>query len=115
MSGEQGHGADVDLDGIDSTLTPTRVARLALDALLGSLPNDLLTPATENALWDIHDQLCTKELADLRQWGINRQYLIIKPINPANLPTPKDMDKISTAIRTLASLGLIAARGSDIP
>ena len=64
---------------------------------------------------DIHEQLCERELAGLRLWGISRQYLIIRPVNPANLPTAEDMDKISAAIRTLASLGLIAARGSDLP
>jgi hypothetical protein len=105
----------VDLDGIDNVQKPTRVARLALDALPGSLPADMLTPATENTLWDIHDQLCEKELAGLRLWGISRQYLIIKPINPANLPSAEDMGKITAAIRTLASLGLIAGRGSDLP
>ena len=48
MSSDRGHGADVDLNGIETTLRPTRVARRALDALLGSLPDDMLTPATEN-------------------------------------------------------------------
>jgi hypothetical protein len=47
----------VDLDRIERTLAPTRVARLALDALLGSLPEDILTAATENALWDTPEQL----------------------------------------------------------
>jgi hypothetical protein len=115
MSSDQGHGANVDLNGIEVTLRPTRVTRLALDALLGSLPDDMLTPATENTLWDIHDQLCKKELAALSLWGIPRQYLIIRPINPANLPAPEDMERIIAAIRTLSSLGLLAGRGSDIP
>jgi hypothetical protein len=75
----------------------------------------MLTLATENTLWDIHDQLCEKGLAGLCQWGISRQYLIVRPINPASLPSAEDMGKITAAIRTLASLGLIAGRGSDLP
>jgi hypothetical protein len=77
------------------------------------MSGDILTPATENALWDVHDQLCEKELAGLSLWGISRQYLIIRPINPANLPSAANMGKITAAIRTLANLGLIAGRGSD--
>lgn len=115
MISDEGHGAAVDMDGIEVTLRPTRVIRLALEALLGSLPDDMLTRPVEDALWEIHVQLCKKELADLGLWGIPRQYLIIKPINLAKLPAPEDMEKITTAIRTLVGLGLIAGRGSDIP
>ncbi len=114
MSSDQGHGAEVDLNGFDSTLAATRVARLALDALREFLPDGMRTPATEDALWDIHEQLCKKELADLRLWGITQQYLIIRPINPASLPAPEDMEKITAAIRTLANLGLLAGRDSVI-
>jgi hypothetical protein len=115
MSSDQGHGADVSLDGIETTLRPTRVIRLALEALLASIPDDMLYGPTEDALWELHVQLCKKELADLSLWGIPRQYLIIKPINPAKLPAAEDMEKIAAAVSTLASLGLLAGRGSDIP
>ena len=41
-----------------------RVARLALDALFGSLPEDILTAATENALWDTPEQLYRSSSGD---------------------------------------------------
>jgi hypothetical protein len=113
MSSGQDHGAYVDLDAFDSTLAGTRLARLGLDALLESLPADLRNTAAEDTLWEIHDRICEKELADLRLWGVTQQYLIIRPINPARPPAPEDIEKITAAIRTLASLGLIAGRGSD--
>lgn len=112
MSSDQDHGAYVDLDAFESTLDKTRLARLGLDALLRSLPEDLVNTPAENALWEIHDRICEKELADLRLWGVTQQHLI-RPINPARPPAPGDMEKITAAIRTLASLGLIAGRGSD--
>ena len=114
MNSERGYGADVELDGISGALEPTGTLRLALDVLRANLLPEMVTPTIEDALWDIHERLCAAELAALRTYGISQQYLIIRPINPANLPGCEDRDQITTAIRTLSGLGLIAGRGSDI-
>jgi hypothetical protein len=103
-----GYGASVDRDGIDSTLQPTRMQRLALEVLLDSLSPDLATPAIDSALWELRERLVDAELAALRTFGISHRYLIIRPINPGNLPGHEDLDKIAVAIRTLADMGLVA-------
>jgi hypothetical protein len=41
------------------------------------------------------------------------RYLIIRPISSFNPPSPDDMKRITDAVRTLASLGMIAGRGDS--
>jgi hypothetical protein len=107
MISKQGHGTDVILDDLWSTLEPTRLLRLALNILSRRLPADVETESVRESLGSIHEWICKAELKALRTWGLPTQYVIIRPINPLNPPGPEDMEKISSAIRALDDLGLV--------
>jgi hypothetical protein len=109
--GSEGYGVSVDRDGIDSALQPTRLQRLAVEVLLDSLTPDMATPAIDSALWELRERLADAELAALRTFGISHRYLVVRPINPGNLPGREDLEKMTAAIRTLASMGLITGDG----
>jgi hypothetical protein len=110
MSSE-GYGDSVDRDGIDSTLQPTLLQRLAVEVLLDSLTPATTTSVIDSALWDLRERLADAELTALRTFGISHRYLVIRPINSGTLPGHEDLDKITAAIRTLASMGLITGDG----
>lgn len=107
MDSEHGHGVSVDLDEIRSVLEPTRKLRLGLEVLTQHLPQDMEGGAITDALWQIHERLCSDELRWLRTFGLPLAYILISPINPLNPPAAEDMEKIARAIRTLDDLGLI--------
>jgi hypothetical protein len=111
MSSEHKYGSEVDVDEIRSVLSPTRQLRLALDVLSGELPPEMETSATRDALSEIHERICAAELKALRIFGLNLQYTIIRPLNMMSLPDPEGMQKIASAIQTLADFGLIAGPG----
>lgn len=107
MTGQRGHGVDVETDTLRNALEPTRTLRHALDVLRGHLPPSMETDAIRDALHDLDQQLRTATLADLRRGVLARDYLIISPINPMNPPGPEDMRKVAAALRVLDDLGLI--------
>ena len=107
MTREQRHGVEVETDSILAALAPTHALRRALDVLWGSLPPSVETDAIRAAFLAIDEHLRTTELADLRRYGLSRDYFIISPINPMNPPKPEHMGKVAAALRTLDDLGLI--------
>lgn len=107
MTGQQGHGVEVETDSLRAALEPTRILRHALDALWENLPARMETDAVHAALNEIDQRLRASTLADLRQGMLSRDYFIISPINPMNPPSPQDMEKMAAALRTLDDLGLI--------
>ena len=111
MSGEPKFGAEICSDEIRNVLEPTRELRLALSVLSGGLPPEMETAAIRDALWQIHERICTAELKALRTYGLNQQYIIVKPLNMMKLPDSATIQKIASAIQTLADLGLIAGPG----
>jgi hypothetical protein len=111
MSSEHKYGTDIDPDHIRSALAPTRNLRLALDVLCGELPGSIGSDVTEESLLELHDRICAAELSALRASGINRQYIIIRPLNMIRPPDPETMQKITGAIQVLDDLGLIAGPG----
>jgi hypothetical protein len=107
VSGEQRHGAAVDTDSVLAALNTTRPLRHALDVLWDNMPGDMLTDAIRAAFFEIDEQLREAALADLRRYGLSREYLIVSPINPMDPPGPEDMERVTAAVRTLDDLGLI--------
>jgi hypothetical protein len=103
---EQRHGVEVETDSILAALEPTHALRQALDVLWGNLPPSVETDTIRAAFLAIDEHLRTTELADLRRYGLSRDYFI-SPINPMNPPSPEHMEKVAAALRTLDDLGLI--------
>ena len=88
-----------------------RELRLALDVIHLFLPVAGDTGAITAALRDLHERLCADEDEQLRLTGVPDRYLIVRPVSPYRPPSPEDMERITAAVRTLASFGMIAGRG----
>jgi hypothetical protein len=113
MSSERGYGVSVNTDDVSSSLESTRLLRLALNVLwhgLNELPAGMTPESVTDALHSIHDQINKIESAGLRRTGQAEHYLIIRPISPASPPPPETMEKITTAVRTLTELGMLAGQ-----
>jgi hypothetical protein len=110
MTSQRGYGAPVDTDDISSALESTRLLRLALNVLWDGLPEGMTTGQVREALETIHKRINEIEAAGLRRWGLAEHYLIIRPLSLASPPPPQIMDKITTAVRTLADLGMLAGQ-----
>lgn len=109
MTGERGHGVAVETDDLLAALEHTRVLQLALDVLWGNMPGGLATESVRAAFCEIDERLRKTTLANLRRGGLPRDFLIVRPINPMNPPGPEDIEKVTTALRTLDQLGLLIA------
>lgn len=110
MRGE--HATEIEVDSIRSTLEPARKLRLALDVLWGELPGRIgSSDAIDKALLELHEKICAAELSALVDYGINRQYVIVRPINMLRPPDQETMEKIIGAIQVLDGLGMIAGPG----
>lgn len=107
MTGQQGHGVEVETDTLRAALEPTRVLRHSLDVLWSHLPADMETDTIRAAFGEIDEKIREATRADLRRGVLARDYFIISPVNPMNPPGPEDMEKIAAALRTLDDLGLI--------
>lgn len=112
MNNDREYGTRIDADEISSVLEPTRILRLALEVLWGSVPADMETDAIQKALNEIHEGICARELKGLLASGINRQYTIIRPFDMMKLPDSESMRRIAGAIQVLDDHGLIAGPGS---
>lgn len=83
--------------------------------LWDGLPNDMsMTGPVRDALESIHDQINQIEALGLRTWGLVEHYLIIRPVSPVSPATREIMEKITTAVRTLAELGMLAGQNDAI-
>lgn len=106
------HAAPVNAGQELSGVENLRELRHALDVIHLFLDPDLDDDgAISTALRDLHRRLCDEEDQALTASGTADRYLIIRPINPFNPLAPDDMELITNAVRTLASLGMIAGRG----
>jgi hypothetical protein len=105
------HAAAVDADGELFGVENLRELRLALDVLRLFLPIGAEGHPIPAGLRELHERLCAEEDRQLRSDGASDRYLIIRPVSPFNPPAPEDMERITEAVRTLASLGMIAGRG----
>jgi hypothetical protein len=105
------HAAAVDADVELFAVENLREARLALDLLRLFLPIGAEGHPIPAGLRELHERLCAEEDRQLRSDGVPDRYLIIRPVSPFNPPSPPDMERIAAAVRTLASLGMIAGRG----
>jgi hypothetical protein len=120
MSSRPGYGADAGTDEIRGALLPTYRLRLALEALWEGIPGDTWPDGIEKPLWELHDKLrelhdklCAAEVKALRDCGLIRQYLVIRPLNMRKPPDAATLHKIAEAIDTLAGLGLLVTAGPD--
>jgi hypothetical protein len=105
------HAAAVDADNELFVVENLREARLALDLLRLFLPIGAESHPIPAGLRELHERLCAEEDRQLQSDGVPDRYLIVRPISPFNPPPPQDMERIADAVRTLASLGMIAGRG----
>jgi hypothetical protein len=105
------HAAPVNADDELFGTENLREVRFALDVLRLFLPIGDEGHPIPAGLRDLHERLCAEEDRQLRSDGVPDRYLIIRPVSPFNPPPPQDMERITDAVRTLASLGMIAGRG----
>jgi hypothetical protein len=109
MSSERGYGGHVNTEQVSQPLDATRVLRLALNVLWDGLPDEMTAAGSVyDALAAIHDWINEAESAELRARGLAEHYLIIRPLSPVS--PPQAMEKIATAVRTLAELGMLAGQ-----
>jgi|tagenome__1003787_1003787.scaffolds.fasta_scaffold20860047_5 hypothetical protein len=107
------HAAAVDAEEELFGTENLRELRLALDVLRLFLPVGDEGHPIPAGLQELHERLCAEEDRQLRSDGVPDRYLIIRPISSFNPPSPDDMKRITDAVRTLASLGMIAGRGDS--
>jgi hypothetical protein len=97
------------------------VARMALEILWRELeftrvPGTPLAPEEEavgKALDAMHAMLWRKEMQAVADTALIAHYLIIRPINPLNMPGPEEAAEIAAAIATLDRHDLIARGWTD--
>jgi hypothetical protein len=98
---------DEDLEDFRLAQERTRTLRLALSVVRDQLPALFGNDADYGALDDIGNALDRAVEHELEELGTTWQYLIVRPLNPARLPPPGDLEKITAAVRTLCDFGLI--------
>jgi len=95
------------------------IARMALEILYNELSRRIpgtLEPeeqAVKDSLTSMHRMLWDNEMKAVAETGITVHYLIIRPLNPINLPQPAQVAEIRDAIATLTRHGLIARGWGD--
>jgi hypothetical protein len=95
------------------------VARMALEFLWrefnSSVPGTLEPEeeAVNKALEAMHAMLWRKEMQAVADTALIAHYLIIRPINPLNMPGPEETEEIKAAIATLDRNDLIARGWTD--
>jgi hypothetical protein len=95
------------------------VARLALEVLWQQLFNAIpgrLAPEeerVESALLAMHAMLWERERAAAAETGQYAHYIILRPLNPLNMPSPEEVAAIRDAIATLDRHDLIARPWAD--
>ena len=95
------------------------VARMALEVLWQELMHRVpctLEPeeeAVNAALEAMHAMLWRREMQAVADTALTAHYLIIRPINPLNMPGPEERAEIAAAIATLDRNDLIARSWTD--
>jgi hypothetical protein len=103
----------------DEEMPHPYVARMALEILWRELTNRVpgtLEPeekAVDKALEGMHAMLWRKEMEAVADTALIAHYLIIRPINPLNMPGPEEAAEIAAAIATLDRNDLIARSWTD--
>jgi hypothetical protein len=117
---EEGHGMPVrQCDGCTAYLPHASVARMALEVLFDVLAGGEDEPPQEakeglyKAMWDYHDLLWRKKMQEVADSGLTPHYLIIRPVNPLNMPPAQAAAEIRDAVAALVRHGMIAGRGGD--
>jgi hypothetical protein len=119
MTEARAHGTPIphqeDLQG----LPHVNVTRLALEVLWNELfyrRSGKLEPEEEavgKALDDLHEMLWDEEMQAVAETGLTSHYLVIRPIDPLNIPGPEATSEIGHAIGTLLRHGMIARDTED--
>jgi hypothetical protein len=95
------------------------VARMALEVLWREFTSRVpgtLEPeeeAVDRALEAMHAMLWRREMRAVADTALIAHYLIIRPINPLNMPSPKVAAEIAAAIATLDRNDLVARSWTD--
>jgi hypothetical protein len=99
---------EVILDDIHSALDETRRLRLAAEILRSGLPArwEIDSQAGE-ALDEIIQKIGEAEIDALVAHGLNRQFLIIKPLDLTRMSAKEELEKIAEAVQVLKSFGLL--------
>lgn len=95
------------------------VARMALEMLWHEFTNRVpgtLEPeeeAVNRALGAMHAMLWRREMQAVAETSLIAHYLIVRPINPLNMPGPEEAAEIAAAIATLDRHDMIARPWTD--
>jgi hypothetical protein len=95
------------------------VARLALEVLWQQFTNTVpgsLEPeeeAVNDAMRAMHAMLWHREREAAAATGEYAHYLIVRPVNPLNMPTPDEAAEIAAALATLDRHDLLARPWTD--
>jgi hypothetical protein len=106
--------------GAEYELPHPIVARMALEVLWKELfancvPGSLEPEeaAVEQNLYTLHEMLWRSEMEAVASTALTAHFLIIRPVNPLNMPAPEEAADIAAAIATLERHDLIARGWSD--
>jgi hypothetical protein len=100
--------------GAEDEMPHPIVARMALEVLwrefTARVPGTLEPEeeAVDKALEAMHAMLWRKEMEAVASTALIAHYLVIRPINPLNIPGPEETAEIAAAIATLHRHDLIA-------
>jgi hypothetical protein len=103
----------------DEEIPHPSVARMALEVLWREFTNRVpgtLEPeeeAVNKALEAMHSMLWRKEMQAVAGTALIAHYLIIRPVNPLNMPGPEETEEIKAAIAALDRNDLIARGWTD--
>jgi hypothetical protein len=100
--------------GVEDEIPHPIVARMALEVLWREFTTRVpgtLEPEEEavvEALEPMHAMLWRKEMEAVAGTALIAHYLVIRPVNPLNMPGPEETAEIAAAIATLHRHDLIA-------
>jgi hypothetical protein len=113
VSETEGYGTHVAVEKISAALGETRAMRLALEVMWEHITKDMEPEQPEGEtyiLYELDERVRDMELDVLRKRGLAQEFLIIRPISPISPPPPEILQKITSAIRVLAELGMLVGQ-----
>jgi hypothetical protein len=119
MTAPDGHGLPIPCPEEIALIPRAGVARMALeilwDELLNRVPGTLdpREQAVRSALNAMHEMLWEREMQAVAESGITVHYLVIRPLNPLNLPDPGQVAEIRDAMAVLVRHDMIARGWGD--
>jgi hypothetical protein len=119
MTAPDGHGQPIPCPEEIALIPHAGAARMALEILWGELLNrvpsglDPREKAVKDALSAMHQMLWDKEMQAVAETGITPHYLVIRPLNPLNLPGPGQVAEIRDAMAVLVRHDMIARGSGD--